>query len=123
IKDARREFDVWDEAGPWLVVLLLPLAAAAYRRGWLGALALPALVPLLWLVPTPPAQAFEWSDLWKTPDQQGQTLLREGHADAAAESFEHPGWKGTSYYRAGDYEAAAEQFRQQPDADGLYNLG
>src|SRR5690606_14452069 len=75
IKDARREFDVWDEAGPWLVVLLLPLAALGYRRGWLGAF-LPPLVLGLGLLGHPqPAAAFEWADLWKTPDQQGQALL------------------------------------------------
>ncbi|MCP5425862.1 MAG: VWA domain-containing protein [Gammaproteobacteria bacterium] len=26
----------WREEGPWLVLLLLPLAAVAFRRGWLG---------------------------------------------------------------------------------------
>lgn len=122
IKDAHREFDVWDEAGPWLVILLLPLAAAGYRRGWLGALILPVMASLLSLTPRP-AQAFEWADLWRTQDQQAQALLGEGQAAEATHKFTRPDWKGASAYKGGDFETAAEQFRQQQDADGYYNLG
>lgn len=122
IKDAHREFDVWDEAGPWLVILLLPLAAAGYRRGWLGVLILPVMASLLSLSPRP-AQAFEWTDLWRTQDQQAQALLGEGQAAEATKKFTRPDWKGASAYKGGDFETAAEQFRQQQDADGYYNLG
>ena len=122
IKDAHREFDVWDEAGPWLVVLLLPLAAAGYRRGWLGVLILPVMASLLSLTPRP-AQAFEWADLWRTPDQQAQALLGEGQAAEATKKFSRPDWKGASAYKGGDFETATDQFSQQKDADGYYNLG
>lgn len=122
ITDAHREFDVWDEVGPWLVVLLLPLAAAGYRRGWLGALLLPLCATLTLSAPRP-AQAFEWRDLWTTPDRQAQQLLEEGKAADAAKKFTRPDWKGASEYRGGNYEGAAEQFRQQQDGDGYYNLG
>lgn len=122
IKDSRREFDVWDEVGPWLVILLLPLAALGYRRGWLGAWLLPALTALL-LVHPRPATAFEWADLWQTPDQQGQQLLRQGDPKSAATTFEDSRWQGTSHYRAGNFEAAAETFARQDDADSQYNLG
>lgn len=123
IKDARREFDVWDEAGPWLVVLLLPLAALGYRRGWLGAMLLPLVLGIGLACHSAPAAAFGWADLWKTPDQQGQQLLREGNPKAAAETFTNPAWKGTSYYRGGDFEAAANAFAQQDSTDSQYNLG
>lgn len=122
IKDSRREFDVWDEVGPWLVILLLPLAAMGYRRGWLGAWLLPALTALLLMQPRP-AAAFEWADLWQTPDQQGQQLLRQGDPKSAATTFEDSRWQGTSHYRAGNFEAAAETFARQDDADSQYNLG
>ena len=123
IKDTRREFDVWDETGPWLVVLLLPLAALGYRRGWLGALLLPAVISVGMLSCPQPASAFEWSELWQTPDQQGQALLRGGDPKSAADRFEDPAWKGTSHYRSGNYEAAAKEFSQQQNADGYFNLG
>lgn len=123
VKDTRREFDVWDELGPWLVVLILPLAAAGYRRGWLSALLLPLLGGLLTLGTPRPAQAFQWADLWQTPDQQAQALLEQGKSAEAARTFSRPDWKGASAYRSGNFEGAAQSFRQQTDADGPYNLG
>lgn len=123
IKESRREFDVWDEFGPWVVaLLLLPLAALGYRRGWLGALLLPPLTATL-LLQSRPASAFEWRDLWQTPDQQAQALLRQGDAKSASETFEDSRWKGISHYRAGNFEAAADIFAGQTDADSQYNLG
>ncbi len=123
VKDTRREFDIWDESGPWLVVLLLPLAALGYRRGWLGVLWLPALSGALLLAQPRPAAAFEWQDLWQTRDQQAQQQLNSGDANAAAQTFENPAWKGSSFYRSGNYEAAEQAFSSQQDADGYYNLG
>src|SRR5690606_15188339 len=32
---SEREFDTWYEAGPWLLLLALPLGALAFRQGWL----------------------------------------------------------------------------------------
>ncbi len=34
-EQADRQTDSWREEGPWLVLILLPLAALAFRRGWL----------------------------------------------------------------------------------------
>lgn len=39
--------DLWREQGPWLLLLLLPLAALGFRRGWLGVLLLGSLLPLM----------------------------------------------------------------------------
>ena len=65
----EREFDQWQDAGFWLLLLLLPLALAGFRRGWL-------LAVMVILLPVPPqAQAFQWQDLWQTQDQQGQQAL------------------------------------------------
>lgn len=123
VKDTGREFDVWEESGQWLVLLLLPLAAAGYRKGWLGGLLLPALIPLVLTGYSNPAQAFEWKDLWQTRDQQAQDILNSGNPQAAAEQFKNPDWKASSLYKAGDYEAAAAHFSQKQDADSYYNLG
>ena len=32
-----RKFDAWNETGPWILLLVLPLAAIAFRRGWIDA--------------------------------------------------------------------------------------
>jgi hypothetical protein len=44
--------DRWQDQGPWLLLLLLPLAALGLRRGWLGILAPCILLPLMMMTPT-----------------------------------------------------------------------
>ena len=109
--------DQWKEEGPWLLLLLVPLAAMAFRRG------LVLLLVLGFLPLTEPAHAFGWQDLWRNSDQQAQQQLAEGNAAAAAELFEDPGWRGTANYRAGDFANSAADFAAGEDADSLYNLG
>jgi Ca-activated chloride channel family protein len=109
--------DRWREEGPWVVLLLLPLAALAFRRGWI-------LVVVAVLLPLPePARAFDWSDLWKTPDQQARARLADGDAATAAELFRDPRWQAVARYRAGDYPRSAAAFAAEDDAAALYNLG
>ena len=109
--------DQWREEGPWLVLLLLPLAALAFRRGWV-------FVAVMFLGPLPqPAEASLWDDLWRNPDQQGARLLENGEAGAAAETFEDPDWEAVARYRAGDYASSAARFAESGDARSLYNLG
>lgn len=111
--------DRWREEGPWLVLLLLPLAALAFRKGWVFGLALVFVVGL----PPQPAAASVWEDLWYTPDQQGQRALDEGDAAAAAQTFENPEWSAVASYRAGDYGRSAAVFADGDDIRNLYNLG
>ncbi len=109
--------DQWQENGPWLLVLLLPLAAVAFRRGWMLVLVF-AILPV-----AEPVYAFGWDDLWLTKDQQGQRQLEEGNAGDAAELFEDPIWQAVANYRAGDYGGSANGFAGQEGADNLYNFG
>ncbi len=114
-QESSHQGEVWRDQGPWLLLLLLPLAALGFRRGWL-VLALLAFQPR-------PAAALSWADLWSRPDQQGQAALARGDAAAAARLFADPAWAGVAASRAGDHQAAAERFRQQPGAEGHYNRG
>ncbi|RLP52791.1 MAG: VWA domain-containing protein [Ketobacter sp.] len=123
MKDTGREFDVWDEAGHWLVLFILPLAAAGFRRGWLSCLVAPTFASLVLLGHSNESQAMGWDDLWQTPDQQAQQTLQQGDPKTAAEHFENPQWKASSFYKAQDYEAAESYFSKGQDADSLYNLG
>lgn len=122
MKETERDFDTWDEMGHWLVVLLLPLAAAGYRKGWLGSLLLP-VVAVSALGMAEPAQANLWDDLWQTPDQQGQQAWRGEQYDNAAEKFADPQWKGSAYYRSENYEQAEIEFAKSDTADAHYNRG
>lgn len=109
--------DRWREEGPWLLLLLLPLAALAFRRGW-------AVVMLFFLLPPyQAAHALDWNDLWLTRDQQAERKLEEGAAEDAIELFENPDWRAVAQYRAEDYTASAAQFAEQGDTRSLYNLG
>jgi Ca-activated chloride channel family protein len=111
-----RQFDQWHDRGPLLALLLLPLALLGFRRGWL------LMLPLLLLEPQQ-SIAFEWQDLWQTPDQQAAKAWQQGDSKAAAERFENPQWQGSAHYKAGDYEQAAASFANSESADGHYNRG
>ena len=109
--------DRWREEGPWLVFLLLPLAAMAFRRGWVLLVAL-AILPL-----SQPAEASVWDDIWMTRDQQAQRKLQQGEVADAVELFENPDWRAVSQYRAEDYAESAAAFAENEDTRSLYNLG
>lgn len=121
-KETERDFDTWDDAGHWIVLLILPLAAIGYRKGWLGALLLP-MVFVSALGTPQTANASIWDDLWKTPDQQGQQAWRQEQYNEAANKFKDPMWKGSAYYRAKDFENAAKEFSKLDTPDSNYNLG
>lgn len=115
--DNSQTTDQWREEGPWLVILMLPLAALAFRRGWL-LLVIIAILPM-----AEPANASLWDDLWLNKNQQAKRLLNEDRADEAAELFEHEEWRAVSRYRAGDYARSAAEFAEHEDARNFYNLG
>ncbi len=107
----------WRDRGPWLLLLILPLALLGFRRGWLMAIALMCFMSL------PRAGAASLSDLWLRPDQQAAAALAQGDAKHAAAVAAAPAWRGSADFRAGDYAAAAENYAQTPGADALYNRG
>ena len=107
--------DQWREEGPWLVLLLLPLAALAFRKGWV-------LVLVVFVAPLP-AQASFWDDLWLNKNQQAQRALEDGNAADAAALFEDTEWRGVARYRAGDYAGSADEFGESDNTRNLYNFG
>ena len=104
----------WVEHGAWLLLPLLVVAAAGYRRGWLG-------VALLLLAP-PPGEA-GWLDLWLTPDQQGARLMARRQPEAAAERFRRPDWRAAALAAAGRHEAAARLWQTLEGTEARYNQG
>ena len=116
-RELERDFDVWFEEGPWLLLLLLPLAALGFRRGWVWGIA------LVLILPTEDAQASLWDDLWTTRDQQALQAMTEGDAEAAAGLFKNPEWKATASYRSENFKAAASQYGGVNTASAKYNMG
>jgi len=109
--------DQWREEGPWLLLLLLPIAALAFRRGLVIGLAF-FVFPI-----AEPAHAFGWDDLWLNKNQQGQKKLAEGLPREAADLFEDRQWQAVSDYEAGNFASSAAVFAEGDDVDSLYNLG
>ncbi len=111
------ETDIWREQGPWLLLLLVPLAALAFRRGYLIVLAIV-------IIPVPEnVQALDWNSLWLRADQRAKREFDNGDPQTAAELFEDRAWRGAAQYKSGDYQASLESLETAGGIDALYNLG
>ena len=77
----------------------------------------------MFLLPTPRADAFEWSELWQRPDQRGYEALRQEQNDRAAQLFEDPQWRSAAQYRAGKFADSATDLAGVDTAEGNYNRG
>lgn len=111
----------WRDDGPWLVLVLLPLLLAGFRRGGLA-----AIVLMLAIAPMPRADAAGhdgWSGLWQRDDQRAYHALQEGQAAQARSLAKSPQIAAAADYRAGNYAAAAQHWARTRDADANYNRG
>jgi Ca-activated chloride channel family protein len=115
--------DQWQEFGPYLLLLVLPLMLGYFRRGTLLAVLPPGILLGLLFSPSQPVHADIWQDLWKTKDQQGKQHFEQQQFEQAAQQFEDPLWQGTSHYKAGNYEQALAAFQQHDSAQALFNQG
>ena len=116
-------YDSWEDIGYYLVLLLLPIAAYSFRSGLI--FCLPILILPMAFSPQK-AQAFEWQDLWLTPDQQGAAALENGDPATAADKFKDPEWAAYARLLEEDYEAASttlETSEKKPTARAHYNHG
>lgn len=110
----------WKDMGPWLVLLLLPLALSAFRKG------LFFFMPLFFvgvLVTPDEAVAGWWEDLWQRKDQQAYRALKEQDAEKAAALARDPSLSGEAWFRSGEYANATEAWSQAESADAHYNRG
>ena len=107
--------DRWREEGPWLFVLLLPLVAMIFRRGWLFVLVLTSWPSL--------SQAWEWRELFINDNQRAYELLEEGQAAEAAQIFDDSTWQGIASYKAQEYEEALQHWSNEESPITSYNRG
>ena len=119
--EQKRTSDIWNEEGPWLLLIVLPLTAVLFRRGVLFSIGL-IFLPAFFALPDT-VMAFNWDDLWLRPDQQATELFHQGETDYASKLFEDNEWKATAAYRSGDYEKAAEQFAKKDNTRANFNRG
>lgn len=118
-KNENLLLEQWSDLGPWLLLIVLPLAALSFRKGLLA-------VALLVFLPFPKTSyALDtdklWQDLWQTKDQQAQQAYRQGDFGKAAELFESPDWKAAAQYKS-DLKDIGEM-KAPKTATGFYNQG
>ena len=119
LQSSDEESQQWYESGPWLLILLLPLAALFYRRGIL-------VIPLMiMLTPKGEAMAEEGigSGLWLNDNQRAEQLLEAGRFDDAAELFNNKKWQAAAQYRAGNFAESAKLLEGEPEIASQYNYG
>ncbi len=114
-----KSVSIWNDRGIFVVLLLLPLGALLFRRGWLFGVALFVVITPA----TPEAQTLSFEDLWRTPDQQGQKRMDEERYDEAANRFSDDRWRAAAHYRDGQFSASADALRDAADARDHYNRG
>lgn len=109
----------WKENGPLLVLLLLPIAALAFRRNWLFS------VMLLSLFAMQPheAMAASWDDLWQRPEQQAARSLSAGDYAKAARLASDADRRGSAEYKRGNYPLALQDFSHASGPQADYNRG
>jgi Ca-activated chloride channel family protein len=110
----------WKDTGPWLVLLLLPLALAGFRRGLFFILPLFALNGLF---APEEARAGWWDDVWQRKDQQAFEALQQEDSEKAAALAEDPVLSGEAWFRSGEYSNANDAWQQGDSADSHYNRG
>ena len=115
--ETEMQADVWREQGPWLLLLLIPVAALGFRRGYL-------VILVALLLPYPDnASALSWDELWSNDNQRAAKQLQLGEYQQAAELFTDAEWKAAANYKASDYQQAVEQLSKFDHADAHYNRG
>ncbi|MBT82311.1 MAG: hypothetical protein CL587_18215 [Alteromonadaceae bacterium] len=136
-EQTSQDGDQWAELGPWLLLLILPFAAYAFRRGVVLTV---LLIPLLAATPQPvfaqtgvpvkdgkPEAETPVTPWYETPflnaDQQGAKEYDAGNFDTAADIFKSAEWQGAAAYESGNYEQALDAFSRSDSTDAVYNQG
>ena len=99
----------WRDEGPLLLLFLLPLAALAFRRGW---------ILLLLAAPLGSYAADGW---FTTSDRQGMRAFSDSDYARAAELFDDPQWRAAALHRQGRFLESAAVLRGLPAAAARYN--
>lgn len=110
--------DTWYEHGAWLLLLLLPIAALAFRRGVI-------FVFVFFIIQQPQyveASSF-WDSLWKNADQRASEKLKNNDPAEAAKTFNNKQWKAASYYKNKQYQEAIDSLKGIDTSDAHYNAG
>ena len=140
--------DEWKSTGPYLLLLLLPLAALAFRKGWLLTLfftiGLVGIFTPTQTVYAEDAKAAEgtknaedkiensslsaslqkqWQKLWLNKEQRADNAIKQKRFKQASQLSQEPMRKGSAAYKSNDYKSALTDFQNNQSADARYNEG
>lgn len=110
--------DSWYEQGPWLLLLILPFAALAFRRG-----AIFVFVFFIFQQPQYVEASSLWDSLWQTADQQASKKFQSNEPAEAAKLFNNKQWKAASLYKNNQYQESIDILKDIETADAHYNAG
>ena len=110
--------DSWYEQGAWLLLLLIPIAALAFRRGILF-----LFVFFILQQPQYVEASGLWNSLWKNTDQRASEKLKDNNPAEAAKLFNNKQWKAASYYKNKQYHKTINTLKNIDTADAHYNAG
>jgi len=150
-EESNLQGDQWKEVGPYLLLILLPFAAFAFKRGLVFIVLVGLLSPSMIknahaLQRAQPSEiagasqgidapqgamatankpdSFSW---WQTPfmndNQEALNSYQRGKYKDAVNQFNDDTWKASSLYKSGDYEGALNTFKNIPGPESLYNQG
>ena len=150
-EESNLQGDQWKEVGPYLLLILLPFAAFAFKRGLVFIVLVGLLSPsmiknahaLQRAQPSEiagtsqdidaPESAKEMANKpdslswWQTPfmndNQEALNSYQRGKYKDAVNKFNDEAWKASSLYKSGDYEGALNAFKNIPGPESLYNQG
>lgn len=126
--------DTAKDAGPFLLLLLVPVAAYCFRKGVLVSLFVAFVVsgslqPQISFAAQESAQnnnterPFTWLDkAFKNDDQRAKQAFDDQNFNQASALFDDPSWKAASAYKNGDYALASELYTQLEGLENIYNL-
>ena len=143
--------DQWKEVGPYLLLILLPFAAFAFKRGLVFIVLVGLLSPSM-IKNAHALQRAQASEIagtsqgigapedtlemankpdslswWQTPfmndNQEALNSYQRGKYKDAVNQFNDDTWKASSLYKSGDYEGALNAFKNIPGPESLYNQG
>jgi len=149
-EESNLQGDQWKEVGPYLLLLLLPFAAFAFKRGLvfmvLVGLLSPAMMKNAHALQNSAVQSPQTSQStrapqgvqetankpdslswWQTPfmndNQEALNSYQRGKYKDAVNQFNDDEWKASSLYKSGDYEGALSAYKNIPGPESLYNQG
>ena len=151
-EESNLQGDQWKEVGPYLLLLLLPLAAFAFKRGLIFIVLVGLLSPSIvknahaaqstgtpqgahsipsttMVEESTPATANKTEPLawWQKPfmndNQEALNKYQRGKYKDAVGQFNSEAWKASSLFKSGDYEGALNAYKNIPGTESLYNQG